>query len=256
MSTESSKLSKLLRAEKMRYRKKILDRLCTEISTAAKCSKNGKVPYGFVNKLLQQSKREEPWINRNAINFAYRKYCDNTTTNVNKWNTEVSITTTTTAITKTLGGRPKGTTTVKKSHLREVLFAAKNEIATLYLEEKKKYKNKGEKLPNNWLQNQIRTVCAKRGIPSSISISEATIRSRKGKNILQGGGPETLMALVEPHLIQLICAMAEIRRCLTVSEAIALGNSMIKGTETERKIIEWKKARNELNENSPVLGRK
>ena len=50
--------------------------------------------------------------------------------------------------------------------------------------------------------------------------------------------------------------MAEIRRCLTASEAIALGNSMIKGTETERKIIQWKKARNEFNENSPVLGRK
>ena len=137
----------------------------------------------------------------------------------------------------------------------EVLFAAKNEIASLYLEEKKKYKNKGEKLPNNRLQNQIRTVCEKRGIPSSISISKATIRSRKGKNILQGGGHETLMVL-EQHLIQLICAMAEIRRCLTVSEAIALGNSMINGTKTERKIIQWKKARNEFNENSPVLGRK
>ena len=158
MSMDSSKLSKSLRAEKMRYRQKILHRLCTEISTAAKCSKNGKVPYGFVNKLLQQSQREEPWINRNAINFAYRKYCDHMTTNIDKSNTEVSIITTTTATTKTSGGRPKGTTDVKKFHLREVLFAAKNEIASLYLEEKKKYKNKGEKLPNNWLQNQIRTV--------------------------------------------------------------------------------------------------
>ena len=64
------------------------------------------------------------------------------------------------------------------------------------------------------------------------------------------------MSSVEPHLIELICPMAEIRRRLTTSEAISLANDLIVGTETEKKIIEWKKNRNEYNNNSPVLGKK
>ena len=43
---------------------------------------------------------------------------------------------------------------------------------------------------------------------------------------LGAGGPESL------------CAMAGIRRCLTSSKAIALGNDLIIGTEIENIIIE------------------
>ena len=53
--------------------------------------------------------------------------------------------------------------------------------------------------------------------------------------MFQGGGPESLMASVEPHLIELICPMAEIRRRLTTSEAISLANDLIVGTETEKR---------------------
>ena len=74
--------------------------------------------------------------------------------------------------------------------------------------------------------------------------------------VLQGGGPRHLMASVEPHLVELICSMAEIRRCLTISEALALGNELISGTQTEENIIEWKKSRNEYNKDLPLLGRK
>lgn len=154
---------------------------------------------------------------------------------------------------KVPGGRPKGTTNLQKHHLKEVLFATKNEIASLYLKEKEKYQKNGKKIPDYWLQNKVAEVSAKRGLPKSESISLATIRSRKGKNVMQGGGPETLMASVGPHLVELICAMAEIRRCLTASEAIALANSLILGTETERRIIKWKKARNQYDDNSPVI---
>ena len=89
-----------------------------------------------------------------------------------------------------------------------------------------------------------------------MSINAATIRSRKAANVLQGGGAETLMASFEPHLVELICAMAEIRRSLTVSETVALANDLISGTETVIQNIEWKRARNEYNNNLPVLRRK
>ncbi len=74
--------------------------------------------------------------------------------------------------------------------------------------------------------------------------------------VLQGGGPECLMGPVEPHLVELICVMAEIRRCLTSSEAFSLVNDLIKGTSTEQNVIEFKKARKEYNKDLPILGRK
>ena len=74
--------------------------------------------------------------------------------------------------------------------------------------------------------------------------------------VLQGGGLESLMASVEFHLIELILTMAEFRRCLSTSEALTLGNDLIRGTETEKNIIAWKQSRNEYREDAPVLGSK
>ena len=249
-----SNLSKSLRADKKAYREKVLRRLCDEINYAAITSKNGKVPYGFYKKILAEIKDEEPWVNRNLICFAYKKYCQRKEFESKE---AATIASSTTPSSTKHGGRPKGSTNVKKHHLKEVLLAAKNKIATIYLCEKEKMNKEGLKLPDGWLNNIIAEISAKRGIPMDISISPSTIwKRKKGKMVLQGGGPISLMASVEPHLIELICAMAEIRRCLTISEALALGNDLIAGTQTEKNIIEWKKSRNEYNKDLPLLGRK
>ena len=39
-------------------------------------------------------------------------------------------------------GRPKGSTNIRKHHLKEVVLAAKNEITKFYLEENDEYKKK------------------------------------------------------------------------------------------------------------------
>jgi len=247
-------LRKSLRADKKAYRNKVIERLCAEMDYAARSSPNGNVPYGFIKKILEEIKDEEPWVNRNLISFAYRKYC----ARMKKSSIQSPIQSSpiTSPSTRQVG-RPKGSTNMRKHHLKEVVLAAKNEIATIYLNEKEKRKKEGLTLPNGWLNNKIAEISVKRGIPMDISISAATIRSRKkDKIVLQGGGPESLMASVEPHLVELICAMAEFRRCLTTSEALSLGNDLIRGTPTEENIIKWKKARNEYKEDMPVLGRK
>ena len=66
--------TKLLCEERRKYREKVLHSLCTEMSFAAKTSKNNRLPYGFMNKMIEQTKDEEPWINRNIMNFAYKKF--------------------------------------------------------------------------------------------------------------------------------------------------------------------------------------
>ena len=65
------------------------------------------------------------------------------------------------------------------------------------------------------------------------------------------------MSEVEPHLVTLILAMAQARRCMGVTECLGLANNLIKGTALEQEIIERKRRRNILTDNnSPALGKK
>ena len=52
-------------------RSNFLERICNEMNEASKTSKNKKIPWGFVPKLLNEAKSEEPWVTKNMINFAY-----------------------------------------------------------------------------------------------------------------------------------------------------------------------------------------
>ena len=164
-------LSKSLQADRKAYRDKVMERLCLEIRYAEGTSTNGKIPYGFLNKLLNEVQIEEPWVTRSMLNHCYRKFCQN----VKVFNSDSTAESTKKSSTCS-GGRPVGTTNLKKHHLREVLFATKNEIATIYLNEKEKLNKKGLKLPNGWLSNKIAEISAKRGVPTNISISASTIR--------------------------------------------------------------------------------
>ena len=99
-------------------------------------------------------------------------------------------------------GRPKCSTNIRKHHLKEVALEAKKEIAKLYFEEKEKYKRQGKRLVNKWFDEKIVEVSTKRCIATDVTISPYTIRNRKpGQLVLQGGGPESLMASVEQHTL-------------------------------------------------------
>ena len=245
------KSSRWLEASKKR-REVLLKQICEEMLYAQSTSASGqKVPWGTVTRIINESKDDFPWLNRNIINFAYKKYLEK----IHKQ--DALSTTSTSPSTLSSGGRPKGQTNLLKHHRKETILAAKNEITELYKNEKEKRKEIGQKLPRGWLKQIIENVCEKRGIREyAPQINVNTIRSRKSTVICQGGGSETLMYEVEPHLVELICAMARIRRCLTTTESIALANDLISGTDLEKKIIEWKKKRMEYIPSSPVLGKK
>ena len=63
-------------------RKVLLDKICYEIYDSIKRSKNGKTPYGLVNNIVKRTKPKNPWVNRNVINFAYKKFCQNGTSDI------------------------------------------------------------------------------------------------------------------------------------------------------------------------------
>ena len=73
---------------------------------------------------------------------------------------------------------------------------------------------------------------------------------------MQESGSETLMALIEPHLVELICTMRQIRRSLTGRECLSLANDLIVGIQMEKDVIRWKANRKEYDPKGPVLGKK
>ena len=55
-------------------RDNVLNNICYEMDYLAKTTKNGRVPYGNVGRLLEDNKVDNPWLTRDKINFAYKKY--------------------------------------------------------------------------------------------------------------------------------------------------------------------------------------
>ena len=249
-----SKVVTSLKEATKEHRCNFLERICEQMYCATKKSSTKKLPWGYVSSILKESKTEEPWLTKNRINFAFKKFC------VNKsQETETVLEEDSTIINSCTrnGGRPKGTTIIKKQHYKETYIAAKNEITSLFKKEQEKCKKQGETLPNGWLKSTIERVSSKRGLPPGTKIPLSTIRSRKQAVVLTEHGPTTPMHQVEPHLVTLILAMAQARRCMGASECLALANDLIRGTEVEKQIIESKKKRNEWKDNnSPILGKK
>jgi len=164
----SLELGDSLKVASRKLRNKFLEEIAEVIYREASSSKNGKVPWGFSAKILKESREQEPWVTKNMISFAYKKYCkkklleDTEATSDNSPNSCKDRPVTST------GGRPKGATIVKKHHQMQTITAVKNEITTLYFEEKKRCKEKGEKVSNGWLKQTIDKVKEIRGLPENM----------------------------------------------------------------------------------------
>ena len=125
----------------------LLKEICDELFYAESTSGNGKIPWGTMTQIIKDTVEDNPWINRNVINFAYKKYLVEKKTEV--FNSASSHPSTNACIAV---GRPKGKTYLIKHHRKEVMAAAKNEITQLYNEEKQRMKSNGEILPRGWLK--------------------------------------------------------------------------------------------------------
>ena len=246
-----------LKKASIELRRKFLDEVCTDMYNTLQSSKSKKLPWGYVTNILNEAKAQEPWITKNKINFAFKKFCakrDLEETAAVELDSSKSVTTINKPCT---GGRPKGSTIVNQHHYKETLAAAKNEIYALYQNEKEKYNKIGKRIPKGWLKDTIETVCSNRGLPPSTTVSVKAIRKRTKPVILTEQGCETLMHQVEPQLVTLILAMAQARRCLRASECVSLANDLIEGTELEKRIIERKRSKMDwCDDNTPVLGKK
>ena len=106
----SSELCNSLKGASIDFKNKLLEQIAEEIYSAVSLSKDDKVSWGFSSKILKESCEEEPWVMKNMISFAYKKFkrmklledVESTTDNNPNSCVEKPVTRS--------GGRPKGST--------------------------------------------------------------------------------------------------------------------------------------------------
>ena len=159
-----SEVTSLIEASK-ELRRNFLERICEKMYNASQSSPTNKVPWGYVSKIIKETKSAEPWVTKNKINFAYKKFCADKCMEKDAVEDSTIINSV-----LTTGGRPKGSTIIKQQHYKETFIAAKNEITSLFKKEQEECRKKGETLPKGWLKYTIDRVCNVRGLPLDTKI--------------------------------------------------------------------------------------
>ena len=118
-----SEVTSLIETSK-ELRRNFLERICEKMYNASQSSSpTNKVPWGYVSKIIKETKSAEPWVTKNKINFAYKKFCADKCMEKDAVEDLTIINSV-----LTTGGRPKGSTIIKQQHYKETFIAAKNEL--------------------------------------------------------------------------------------------------------------------------------
>ena len=235
---------------------------------------DGRLPYRHLENIHKEGKPDNEWITRNILNKAFRKYrleMDKKTEskppsesdNALPHNIQLkqsgsllsdlsNVSSTGPSKSKSVG-RPVGKTFLKKKADESNLIAAKNEIAKKYCALKETATKKGTRVKAGTLNEIIQSVKHARGINNKIScaaIRRCCDRQRLVSHHVAGGRVSP-MVRIEPIVVEIILQMARLRQCLCPSKGLQLVNSLIKGTEIQKELIDWKK-KNTLNTNGTL----
>ena len=146
----------------------------------------------------------------------------------------------------TIPSSKHGRKAIKRKHSEKMnIIGVKNEICTVYCDELREHRslNSENNFPTGRLDQIIKEVKKKRKICKDVAITKNLIRKRvaTGKIIaLTSSGPESPLVAIEPAIVKMILAMAEIREPLRPSRCINMINDMIEGTPSQEKLIAFK----------------
>ena len=152
-------------------------------------------------------------------------------------------------------GRPKGATANKRKLTEIALSAAKNQIADIYSLVEKKAKHKKKIVKKGIMASIIKKVLEEKNLTGQVITTES-IKKRITRNnllVFNKQGQISPLLPLEPKIVDIIVHMSRICQCLTPSQGLNLVNSVIKGTETQKALIKWKRI-NSCSTNEEALG--
>ena len=232
-------------------KKVILSDLCNtiDIKRAEYEANNEILPYGFIAQQIAGVNVICPGLTRHDVNNELRRrkrkevVCSVTTdiTLTGEGNIVPAPVETVDPIDRNKGGRPTGSTKSKRRVCELALLAVKNEIATTYESERKLAGKK--RLKRGRLDEIIEESKSRNGLPEDLTINKNLIRQRMKQTVVVNtphSGLTSPLISIEPLIVGILIQMAQIRQCLTPSEAVQLINSLIKDTQLQQDLIKWK----------------
>jgi hypothetical protein len=279
-SAENTAVKRSVKALKARH----VACLCSEIES--KRSANGHIPWGVIQKVVDDNKLIYTWLTVDILKKGLKKYTKSNSSNNITTITYISDLTNESVFTdangevnpvpavvgisheshsqnleshsEKRGGGPKGSTIQAardKAKRKEELL---NDIATSWHQNCKNMMNK-----RNALETLIQEKKEEHGLLELV-IEKGCIQQRVKRNRLicsNHSGTTSPMALIEEHIVALLSQMAKMRQPLNVSEGLSLANSLIKGTKWEEELISFKERRGwkhltSDSQKKPLLGRK
>jgi hypothetical protein len=143
------------------------------------------------------------------------------------------------------GGRPKGSTIKNSVHLNKCVTSAKNEIALAYYSHMQYIKAANKKFERHAFKKIHDEIKKKRNLPDSFNMTykAVTQRIRRGNIIRKHGttrGPTSPLADIESDIVEFAIVLARTGTPLSAGELLPLINSMINGTQYQKKLKDYK----------------
>ena len=165
---------------KLNLRKAVLDEVCAQLAEATE-KNDGKKPYGFVAKLVNDMKHDYPWITRHTINYAFKLYVIDKSKEKNSSSVEsvggADSDPTSDSAPRNKGGRPRGSSYNAKFERDEATRLAQDSMAIEYDQKRKEAKRMRRKLENGCLEKIVKKWKQKYNLDDSLMIKKETIRS-------------------------------------------------------------------------------
>ena len=163
-------------------KKNIIRNICTRLKNIREENK-GSVKHGLISTIIKTTVQAVPQYNitRHSIRHMQLKMAKEAKKDILKpscdqQNTQKSIPSSSSF--RKLGGRPEGATINKANNKLDSFAAARNEIATLFMEELECMKKKGMRMQKGRFEELVDKVKTDRSLPHSFSVSRETIRKR------------------------------------------------------------------------------
>jgi hypothetical protein len=236
----------------------------SELVNNAAEKNGGRVPFGFIPQVIQQFSNVVPGLTRDKIKHYYKKEYKNKRKRGLPQNDGRGATSNGSALVVTpdepllasslpqddaspptkrqKGGRPKGTT-LKSSQAELTLYKkACDEAARDFQSAVDEVAESGKCRMKQGLLDQIIQDTKRRNKLEHLEISKKMIRMRISRRSLAPPhrGLVSPMEQIEPMLVELCIRLGRARQPMKCKNFIPLVNSIIKGTLTEKEVIEFK----------------
>jgi hypothetical protein len=198
--------------------------------------KTGKLPYGFLTKIIEEQKQAHSWLTRDMYNgYRKRRKIKEAPTEPLSL-TELPPTDTGTNISiendpPKKAGRPKGTTEAAKRARHKQEQDLVDDVAVEYAKLKKKAGDAGKNVAQNTLKTLIDTAKIKYNL-KDFSLSQDTIWSQVKRNRTSNvqRGHKSPMDSIEAGIVEIVKASNRARNPMKKRDIKSFANSLIEGS--------------------------